>query len=345
MSQRDRHIIDIVAEDKATLIQNGTIDDFQSAFSSDGYMGFRWSADLLQENGGVHIFPSEGKNTFFNTLSLSTGVTGMGILSPLDVTTKLLGITVDGSSNQIKYINDIAFTANGNLITDKDIFALGLTSATNLTLTAQDRTIILKTPLNGGVSFFNGTTNVGEFYSSGKFLNFNGITDISDYEDKQLVTADAIKTAIVTPNPSQGVADTLNTADGLNKWQSTPISVVTAPLGSEVTIDANKTTFKLHGIGSVVINGAAQELNISGTISAPALDANAIESNIRSLVTLEYCQANFGAAGVLMYGPTADRPGSAAIGFPYFDTDLADGTGHTIWWSGTDWVNATGNIV
>ncbi len=43
----------------------------------------------------------------------------------------------------------------------------------------------------------------------------------------------------------------------------------------------------------------------------------------------------------LQGGSTAGRPGSAKDYQPYFDTDL----GYPIWWSGSAWVDASGNSV
>lgn len=40
-------------------------------------------------------------------------------------------------------------------------------------------------------------------------------------------------------------------------------------------------------------------------------------------------------------GVTADRPTTRQINFMYFDSTL----GHPIWWSGADWVDATGSVV
>ncbi len=40
-------------------------------------------------------------------------------------------------------------------------------------------------------------------------------------------------------------------------------------------------------------------------------------------------------------GPTSDRPSSAYVGQPWFDTSL----GKPIWWNGTNWIDADGNSV
>jgi len=48
------------------------------------------------------------------------------------------------------------------------------------------------------------------------------------------------------------------------------------------------------------------------------------------------------AASVVQYGPTANRPGVGVnIGQMFFDQTL----GIPIWWSGKNWVNASGSTV
>lgn len=51
-----------------------------------------------------------------------------------------------------------------------------------------------------------------------------------------------------------------------------------------------------------------------------------------------YIEANY--QPVIAF-PTAGRPLDVPVGFMGFDTDL----GLPIWWNGTDWIDASGNIV
>src|SRR5690606_7186561 len=51
-----------------------------------------------------------------------------------------------------------------------------------------------------------------------------------------------------------------------------------------------------------------------------------------------YIEANY--QPVISF-PTAGRPLDVPVGFMGFDTDL----GLPIWWNGTDWIDASGNIV
>ena len=62
--------------------------------------------------------------------------------------------------------------------------------------------------------------------------------------------------------------------------------------------------------------------------------------------SLMYADGTYIADGTPMtfdghQGPTTGRPTEVTIGFDYFDTDI----GKPVWWNGSDWIDAAGNIV
>jgi hypothetical protein len=103
---------------------------------------------------------------------------------------------------------------------------------------------------------------------------------------------------------------------------------------AEGTYNVGSSTETIHetGIGTSSGNRKnAFEIYKDGRVIAPELDVALISSN-KSLITKEYVENN---------GNSSNRPSSPSVAQPFFDTDI----GKPIWWNGTDWVDAVGNIV
>jgi hypothetical protein len=292
----DRHITDIVLNSKTDLPLNGSLDEFQSGFSLDGFMGFRWSSSLAEYNGGVHIFPAEETNTKFNRVGLFTGVDGIEI-SPITSQTRFLGITVNDNYSNISYINELGFNSGGDLSLNVGLQTDNIYSDTDLLIEAKNSGITLKTATNGTLAVTNGTrTAMSINVSTGAITNSNLIDDtaydISQYADNQLVTAKAIRDAIISGgNPSQGVLNTLNVSKGDGTWESRTVSVTED--ASSVTVNTTKATMNIEALTGITLTGAAQSLQITTSLIAPTLDSTAIESNAQSLITWQYAEDNY----------------------------------------------------
>lgn len=80
-------------------------------------------------------------------------------------------------------------------------------------------------------------------------------------------------------------------------------------------------------IGAETPQGAQQRADMAEN------NAKSYTDNLKT-----YIEANY--QPVIAF-PTAGRPLDVPVGFMGFDTDL----GLPIWWNGTDWIDASGNIV
>ena len=93
-------------------------------------------------------------------------------------------------------------------------------------------------------------------------------------------------------------------------------------------------------IGAETPQGAQQRADIAEKIqNYTDAQVGIVEQNSRITDNLKtYIEANY--QPVIAF-PTAGRPLDVPVGFMGFDTDL----GLPIWWNGTDWIDASGNIV
>ena len=95
-------------------------------------------------------------------------------------------------------------------------------------------------------------------------------------------------------------------------------------------------------IGAETPQGAQQRADIAenNAKSYTDIQIGIVEQNSRDYTDnlKTYIEANY--QPVISF-PTAGRPLDVPVGFMGFDTDL----GLPIWWNGTDWIDASGNIV
>ena len=95
-------------------------------------------------------------------------------------------------------------------------------------------------------------------------------------------------------------------------------------------------------IGAETPQGAQQRADIAenNAKSYTDIQIGIVEQNSRDYTDnlKTYIEANY--QPVIAF-PTAGRPLDVPVGFMGFDTDL----GLPIWWNGTDWIDASGNIV
>lgn len=95
-------------------------------------------------------------------------------------------------------------------------------------------------------------------------------------------------------------------------------------------------------IGAETPQGAQQRADIAENNAKSYTDVQIgiVEQNSRDYTDnlKTYIEANY--QPVIAF-PTAGRPLDVPVGFMGFDTDL----GLPIWWNGTDWIDASGNIV
>lgn len=95
-------------------------------------------------------------------------------------------------------------------------------------------------------------------------------------------------------------------------------------------------------IGAETPQGAQQRADIAENNAKSYTDVQIgiVEQNSRDYTDnlKTYIEANY--QPVISF-PTAGRPLDVPVGFMGFDTDL----GLPIWWNGTDWIDASGNIV
>ena len=95
-------------------------------------------------------------------------------------------------------------------------------------------------------------------------------------------------------------------------------------------------------IGAETPQGAQQRADMAENNAKSYTDAQVgiVEQNSRDYTDnlKTYIEANY--QPVIAF-PTAGRPLDVPVGFMGFDTDL----GLPIWWNGTDWIDASGNIV
>lgn len=95
-------------------------------------------------------------------------------------------------------------------------------------------------------------------------------------------------------------------------------------------------------IGAETPQGAQQRADIAENNAKNYTDVQIgiVEQNSRDYTDnlKTYIEANY--QPVIAF-PTAGRPLDVPVGFMGFDTDL----GLPIWWNGTDWIDASGNIV
>jgi len=114
-------------------------------------------------------------------------------------------------------------------------------------------------------------------------------------------------------------------------YKTTSNNYTSVTMGKYNIGTATDTVFEF-GIGvSDTDRKNAFEIYTDGRIKAPELSISLI-NDPKSLVTKEY---------VLSNGNTASRPSAPSIGQFYFDTDLSK----PIWYSGSNWVDATGTAV
>src|SRR5690606_29928190 len=94
-------------------------------------------------------------------------------------------------------------------------------------------------------------------------------------------------------------------------------------------------------IGAETPQGAQQRADIAenNAKSYTDIQIGIVEQNSRDYTDnlKTYIEANY--QPVISF-PTAGRPLDVPVGFMGFDTDL----GLPIWWNGTDWIDASGNI-
>lgn len=95
-------------------------------------------------------------------------------------------------------------------------------------------------------------------------------------------------------------------------------------------------------IGAETPQGAQQRADIAenNAKSYTDIQIGIVEQNSRDYTDnlKTYIEANY--QPVISF-PTAGRPLDVPVGYMGFDTDL----GLPIWWNGTDWIDASGNIV
>jgi len=95
-------------------------------------------------------------------------------------------------------------------------------------------------------------------------------------------------------------------------------------------------------IGAETPQGAQQRADMAenNAKSYTDIQIGIVEQNSRDYTDnlKTYIEANY--QPVIAF-PTAGRPLDVPVGFMGFDTDL----GLPIWWNGTDWIDAYGNIV
>lgn len=95
-------------------------------------------------------------------------------------------------------------------------------------------------------------------------------------------------------------------------------------------------------IGAETPQGAQQRADMAENNAKSYTDVQVgiVEQNSRDYTDnlKTYIEANY--QPVIAF-PTAGRPLDVPVGFMGFDTDL----GLPIWWNGTDWIDASGNIV
>ena len=95
-------------------------------------------------------------------------------------------------------------------------------------------------------------------------------------------------------------------------------------------------------IGAETPQGAQQRADSAENNAKSYTDVQVgiVEQNSRDYTDnlKTYIEANY--QPVIAF-PTAGRPLDVPVGFMGFDTDL----GLPIWWNGTDWIDASGNIV
>ena len=95
-------------------------------------------------------------------------------------------------------------------------------------------------------------------------------------------------------------------------------------------------------IGAETPQGAQQRADMAENNAKSYTDVQVgiVEQNSRDYTDnlKTYIEANY--QPVISF-PTAGRPLDVPVGFMGFDTDL----GLPIWWNGTDWIDASGNIV
>jgi len=95
-------------------------------------------------------------------------------------------------------------------------------------------------------------------------------------------------------------------------------------------------------IGAETPQGAQQRADMAENNAKSYTDVQVgiVEQNSKDYTDnlKTYIEANY--QPVIAF-PTAGRPLDIPVGFMGFDTDL----GLPIWWNGTDWIDASGNIV
>lgn len=296
--------------------------------------GIPISADAPSPNQFLEFDGSEWHPVDLNSAVDSVNdQTGVVILTATDVgaaSTSLNNIASTSIPNNIpmRWLTTAAVARTIVSVDDSDHAFLG---ASQLQTNVHGDSIIISSGTTGLTLSSAGDTDFGT--SSGRFT-FTG--DGSSHTPK-LVISNIDQTGTIslsfagtgTPNfilPGNGTDSQVLTwnSGGVLSWEDAG--------GGRFYNDAGDHFVGLQAPG---------DLSVNQIYVLPHLDGNAGDV----LSTDSSGNLSFVPNGIAQSGNTASRPASPVIGQTYFDTDLNSGGGIPIWYSGTDWIDSTGNVV
>ncbi len=175
----------------------------------------------------------------------------------------------------------------------------------------------------------NGYTEEQTTLSDSDWFDIDAYLGVDDYESKK-VSFGTIKSQILSQTSNLYNSNGTLTSNRTIDADSNFFSLINAIVWNISAVNGNAigSNGDLLSITSGATNLADKHIRYTGSYSNNWDNT----TDLKALVPLGFITAN---------GTTANRPTQGITGQQYFDTDL----GYPIWFNGTSWVNATGQVV